>query len=164
MKTLRLLSFFLLVVGGMGFSAARAESTAPVSRGPTIQMKVDVPFNTDLIHRDEMADALFWRVRDGIRTKLRGVEIEEADGSEAAKDKPLLTLTLIHWRQNRMGDIECQFTAEYSSFDGKLSLGTFEGVTSAIVRSRGFEGEDFVKAAEDAGRNLGEVLRKQKLL
>ncbi|HWA26066.1 MAG TPA: hypothetical protein VG734_10410 [Lacunisphaera sp.] len=145
--------------------ADKGAAAATAADRPKLQMKVVAPYVIDLIQRDEIVDALFSRVRDGIRARSRDLEIVQVEeGDEPAQGKPLLTLTLIDWRQTRMGDIECRFSAEYSSFDGKLALGIFDGVTPSIVRSRGFLGEDFVKAAEDAGRSLGEALRRQKLI
>jgi hypothetical protein len=161
MKALRFLAIISLFAGGLMLSA-RAESPAATKK--SLQMQVNPPLVVDLLDRNEVADELFSRVGDGIKAVHRGVEIKEVKGDESTKGEPVLILSLINWRQTRMGDIECRFSAEYRSADGKQSLGIFEGTTSSITRSRAFAGDDFGRAAEEAGRRLGEALKKKKLI
>lgn len=163
MKTIRLLSLLSLIAGGLVFSV-RAETPAAAAGKPTLQLQVDAPYVTDLINRNDIVDALSSRVREGLARATRGLDIKELINDEPASDRPLLSVTLIRWDQTRTGDIECRFSAEYQAAGEKHSLGVFEGRTPSVMRSRGFGGEDFGRAAEDAGRELGEALRKKKLI
>ncbi len=162
MKTFRLLSVVALLTGAslLPVRAATGETAAP----PALQVRVEAPFVFDAIQQDDVADALFFRVRDGLRATHRGLEVKQVVADKVVAGEPLLTITLVHWRTTRMGDIECRFTAEYRSADGTRSLGMFEGTTSSIMRSRAFAGADFERAAEEAGRRLGRELKKQNLI
>lgn len=161
MKSIRFISVLSLLAGGL-LLPARAGEEAATAPAPLV-VRVEAPFVTDLTERDDVEHALFWRVKDAITAKHRDAKLEPAEGDIPA-GTPVLTLTLIHWRTNRMGDVECRFSAEYSSADGRRVLGHFEGMTSSIVRSRGFASQDFERAAEEAGRRLGAVLQEIKLI
>ena len=162
MKTIRLLATTaLFAVLSLMPAQVAAAGAAPKT---VLQVRVEAPFVFDIIREDDIEEALFFRVSDALRAKHRDLEIRQVDGGQADAGAPLLTISLIHWRVSRMGDIECRFAAEYHSADGRRSLGVFEGTTSSLVRTRGFASTDFERAAEDAGRRLGEALRKQGLI
>jgi len=162
MKTFRLFAMITLLAGSLALPAHMAAAdAAPKS---VLQVRVVAPFVFDAIREDDIKDTLFFRVRDALETKHRGLEVKQVDGGKADAKAPVLTLSLVNWRVTHMGDIECRFAAEYSSADGKRSLGMFEGTTSSLLRSRAFIGTDFERAAEEAGRRLGEALSKQGLI
>jgi hypothetical protein len=164
MKSLRYFLFGLIAAAGFAastFAADAATRAAPAA----LQVRVEVPFVFNPLYDDDIADTLFWHVKRslGVQEKSLAVEqIRNDDKVDAAR--PLLTITLLHWRATRMGDIECRFTAEYRTADGTKSLGLFEGTTSALMRSRAFVGRDYERAAEDAGRQLGQALRERQLI
>lgn len=163
MKSLRFLLLGLLAAGfaASTFAAGAVNKTDPAA----LQVRVQVPFVFNPLHDDDIADTLFWHVKRSLGVEEKSLAVEQVrDDDKVDATRPLLTITLLQWRSTRLGDIECRFTAEYRTADGTKSLGLFEGTTSALMRSSAFIGRDYERAAEDAGRRLGQALRERQLI
>lgn len=145
-------------------SASSANDTKTAATKPALQVQVEAPFIFDLIRETDVVDALYWQIEQALTRKDKTLKLEQIHRADEDASRPILTVTLLHWRTNRMGDVECRFTAEYRTADGTQSLGTFDGSTYAITRSRAFAGRDYENAAEDAGRQLRDTLQKRGLL
>lgn len=165
MNALRLtLSALVLTAGLVGPTHATAPAAETTATHASLQVRVEAPFVFDPLDRDDIEDALAWQIEQALSAQDKSLTVEPLDRKEADARRPLLTVTLIQWRTTRLGDVECRFSADYTTADGRQSLGVFEGNTSSLTRSRGFAGRDFEKAAEDAGRQLRHALRERGLL
>lgn len=165
MNSLRLALSALLLVAGLvspGFATPATADTTAIK--PALQVHIEAPFVFDPFQRDDVVEALAWQIEQALTAQNKAFTVEQVDPGEGDASRPLLTVTLVHWRTTRLGDVECRFTAEYRTAEGRQSLGVFEGNTSALMRSRGFAGRDFEKAAEDAGRQLRQTLQERGLL
>lgn len=165
MNSLRLALSALLLIAGLvspGFATPSATDTTAIQ--PALQLHIEAPFVFDPVQREDAVEALAWQIEQALTARNKSFTIEPIDPGERDANRPLLTVTLVHWRTTRLGDVECRFTAEYRSAEGRQSLGVFEGNTSSLMRSRVFVGRDFEKAAEDAGRQLRHTMNERGLL
>lgn len=161
MKTFRLFALITLLAGSLALPMHAAEAGSK----SVLHVQVDTPFVFDRMRADDIQDALFLRVRDALEARQKNLEVRQLDsGDRAEAGAPMLMLSLINWRVTPIGDIECRFSADYVSAVGRRSLGVFDGTTSALLRSRAFIGSDFERAATEAGRRLGDALKKQGLI
>lgn len=171
MTSLRLTLGLLVLAGTVSFtghaatvSASSTTETTNTAAKPALQVQVEAPFIFDLIRETDIVDALYWQIEQALTRKDKTLKLEQIHRTDEDASRPILTVTLLHWRTNRMGDVECRFTAEYRTADGMQSLGTFDGSTFAITRSRAFAGRDYENAAEEAGRQLRDALQKRGLI
>lgn len=164
MKSLRFLLISILISAGLSGVMPAAESAPSAPKSAALQLRVEAPFVFNALYDDDIAEALYWQVKHALTARDKTLHIDQVTRGDGDGSRPLVNVTLLQWRINRMGDIECRFMAEYRTADGTQSLGTFEGTTASIVRSRAFPARDFEKAAEEAGRQLRNALNERGLL
>lgn len=144
-------------------TAPAAETKQPAAKR-TLQVRVEAPFIFDSFYADDVADALYWQIKEAFNRRDKSLEVTQLSRDDESSGQPVLEVILTQWRTTRMGDIECRFSADYVTADGKQSLGMFDGRTVSITRSRTFIGRDFEQAAADAGRQLLATLQQRSLL
>jgi len=165
MKILRFLLGAVLLPVGLAISAAAAEPKAKESAPkPGLLISVQSPFVFDSFVRDDVEEALYYHLSRALTVKDRALVVAPLKGDDKSAGEPVLKVSLVKWRTNRIGDIECLLRAELETADGVQPLGIFLGSASAITRTRGFLGRDFERAAEDASRQLSNVLRDRGLI
>ena len=165
MKTLRLLVGASLLFAGLALSlrAVEASDNAAAPK-PGLLLAVQSPFVSDSFVRDDVEEALYYHISRVLTAKDHSLVVSPFKGDDKSGSEPVLTVSLVKWRTNRIGDIECLLSAEIRTAEGVRPLGIFLGSSSVITRTRGFLGRDFERAAEDAGRQLGSVLRDRGLI
>src|SRR5690606_19853852 len=78
----------------------------------------------------------------------------------------LLTIHLVEWRMNHMGNIDCTFTANLQTDETTRSLGVFTGMAFRWMSGPGRFGlaDSFEDAAADAIRQLYDSLARTELV
>jgi len=145
---------------------ARA-ATSPVPEADILKVQVIVPPAWHPLIDDQMGEALVDRVRDvfyraGFTQRVDEMRVVE----DPAKVPCLLTINLTEWRINRIGNIDCSFTASLRTPRGNRELGHYTHTTMQWLEGRGRFGlsRGFVEAADGALRDLYTDLMKTDLL
>lgn len=140
---LGLVSIGALLAGCASVPSADKDPLHPVR----LQVSVTVPPTMNLWRADEIAEAFGYRVctelhEEGIGGRVKYVE--SYDTADAGL--PVLAINLIEWRVNRVGNVDCTFSAVLSGPGGKKDLGLFSGSSvmlwprhDILARSDGFE-------------------------
>jgi hypothetical protein len=149
-------------------SARVGAATSPMNDRPAkLQLTVTVPPSMNLLLQEDVAEAFAYRVsaalhEQGLRGRIRYVD----RGDALAPEVPELAVMLREWRVDRLGSVNCIFTADLKTRAGERRLGIFSG-TSMMTWSRRdwFERQQgFEDAAQDALDNLGRKLKETGLL
>ena len=132
-------------------------SAAGSKEAPSLQVKIETPTVIDLLRESDIHDAFLSQIDTAFRRsgfEGRIVEIDDVD--TAADDIPLLQLRLIDWERGHTGQVECRFTAELTTLDGRTTpLGSFNGRAMSWGRNDRFTlSKAFEDAAIDAIRDL----------
>lgn len=163
MKTLLRLSWLsaaLLVFAGC---ATTRQPPSP----DTVNVLVNLPPTTSLIYADRIAEVFTDEVRHVFNQAGFNRPVENIHRSENAEAAPyLLTINLMEWRFDRIGNIECTFTAELKTPRGTRDLGVFSGLSLGMSRSPGWWGlvDSFDEAAQSTLIDLARAIAKSELL
>ena len=139
-------------------------ASVPAQKDPLhpvrLQVSVTVPPTMNLWRSDEIAEAFGYRVcsqlhEEGIGGRLKYVEsYDDVDATI-----PTLSINLIEWRVNRVGNVDCTFGAVLSGPLGKKDLGLFSGSSFMLwPRHDIFARSD---SFEDAAHSAMEELSKR---
>lgn len=159
------LSFYLVLVAAALVSgcATASQSAADNGRPVRLQLTVGVPPSMSILYEEEVADAFAYRVssilhEQGFRGRIRYVD----RWSKPDPATPVLAVELREWRVDRVGFVDCTFTAALRSADGEKSLGLFTGTSLMTWRRRDWfaRAEGFEDAARDAITNLAARLEE----
>jgi hypothetical protein len=107
--------------------------------GPTILVDVRVPIMWRPLLEDDIEKAFSERLelvfRDrGFTGRLR--VIDDAERKQPRANLNILTLHLLEWRVDRLGSVQCRFTAVVRTATGEKELGTFAATSWLMDRSR----------------------------
>ena len=132
-----------------------------------LNVQVNLPPTASLIYADRIADTFTDEVRHVFRQVGFNRPIEDirfVDNPNASSQ--LLTINLMDWRFDRIGNIECTFTAELTTPRGTQNFGVFSGLSLGISRSPGWWGmvDAFDEAAQRALVDLAREVVKSELL
>jgi hypothetical protein len=148
-------------------AATPTRSTTAAHRPIRLQMTVDVPPTMNLLVQEDVAEAFAYRVsaalhEQGLRGRIRYVE----RGDTLAPDVPVLAVMLREWRVDRLGSVDCVFTANLQTPAGSRNLGAFSGTAMMRWSRPGWydRQQDFEEAAQDALSNLGRRIMQTGLL
>lgn len=138
-------------------------SAAGSKEAPSLQVKIETPTVIDLLQENDIHDAFLSQLDTAFRRsgfEGRIVEIDDVDN--AASDIPLLQLRLIDWEKGHAGMVECRFTADLTTMDGRTTpLGSFSGRAMSWGRNDRFTlSKAFEDAAIDAIRELYRDIKK----
>ncbi len=141
--------------------------TAKANRPVRLQVTVDVPPSIDILRDDDIAEAFAYRVssalhEQGIKGRIRYVEF----GDDLTAGAPVLAIMLREWRVDRIGGVNCIFSATLKNGSTSKELGLFSGSSMMIWSRRDWYArqEGFEDAAADALNNLGARVLKSGLL
>lgn len=133
----------------------------------TLKVQVNVPPSWNVLLDDRVSEAFVDRVRDVFArdgfdrpvTEVRYVE-------DPAKLPYLLTINLTEWRINRLGMIDCTFTASLQTPNGTRQLGVYTNTTMRWFGGPGRWGlsRTFDEAAEGAIHDLCRDIAKTEML
>jgi hypothetical protein len=167
MKLPHSLRFAWVILGSLllVLPARAATPSAPVPG--TLKVQVIVPPTWNTLVDDHISAGLVDRVRDVFYRAGFDRPIEEVRYVEdPAKDEYLLTINLVDWRMNRIGNVDCTFSASLRTPRGTRDLGLYNNTSMLWFRGLGRFGlsQSFDEAAEGAIRDLCIAVQKSELL
>lgn len=158
----------LALTGTLAVAAPAAAGNSPeVVREPTtLQLKVELPPHFDLFYERDVAEALSQRVSEAFARRGYDGRVDDVFYKEDVKtDRPVLTLSLIRWRRNAAGFVDCTFTAEIRGTDGSIErLGIFTGSEVSFGRTLWDLRDAYEGSARNAADQLWNTLVKRDLL
>ena len=118
MNTLK--RILVLGVSCAALVASAAPDYAKAPRPVRMLVTVSVPPSMNMIRDDDVADAFAYRVAAALHEQgfSGGINYVRA-GDETKTDVPALEINLVEWRVDRMGNVDCTFTASLSGPLGK---------------------------------------------
>lgn len=150
--------------------AADAKKTAP--KPADLQVIVDVPPTWRPFLEDDIAEALFYRLKEVFGRRGYKGEIAQLTSFDAeAKAVPVLRLNLTEWRVDRAGNAQCTLSATLKTAAGEKDLGLATGTALFWPRGnrwgiqRQMETADALEdAADSALRDLYSAVAKTGLV
>ncbi len=95
---------------------------------PSLLISVSVPPVWDPMRESDVADAFYSRIATAMERAGYKGKIVSADRFDAAKSgTTVLEITVMRWRPERTGNVECTFSAGLNSGRSRQSLGLFSG-------------------------------------
>jgi hypothetical protein len=155
------------VIGAALLACAGCATTRQPTSLDTVSVQVNLPPTASLVYSDWIADAFTDTVRSvfhqaGFQRPIENIRyVDQPDATPY-----LLTINLMEWRFNPVGNIDCTFTAELSTPRGTRNLGVYSGTSLRISRSPGPWGlaDAFDEAAQGAIVDLLRAVVKSELL
>jgi hypothetical protein len=134
--------------------APAAEAKKPAAKPADLQVFVNVPPTWRPFLDDDVAEALFYRLKDVFhRRGYHGELVQLTAFDAAAKDVPALQLNLTEWRVDRIGNAQCTLAATLKTATGEKSLGLASGTAMLWIHGNrwGFNHQvETADALEDA--------------
>lgn len=165
MKRFNLLTFAWAWLG-LFFLSGCATTQTPDVPG-TLAVHVNVPPHWNVFLEDRIAEAFTDQVRDVFHNAGFDKPVKEVRYFEDVDRAPyLLTIHLDEWRINRVGMIDCTFTAELKTPETTKQLGVYTHTTMRWFGGPGRFGlaRSFEEAADGAIRDLCNDVAKTELL
>jgi hypothetical protein len=152
--------------------APAADAKKPAPKPADLQVIVDVPPTWRPFLEDDIAEALFYRLKDVFGRRDYKGEIAQLTTFDAeTKDVPVLRLNLTEWRVDRTGNAQCTLTASLKTAAGEKNLGLATGTALFWPRGdrwslhRQMETADALEdAADNAMRELYDAVAKSGLV
>jgi len=148
-------------------ASAEDDASSKEAKVGTLQIQVNVPPTWRPLWEDRVTDAFVSYLTDVFRRQGYKGEFDQV----SAFDEPsagccLLTIHLIEWEMNHVGNIDCTFTADLQSKDSTRNLGVFSGMAFRWVGGPGRFGlaDAFGDAAEEASRQLYDRVARTELV
>jgi hypothetical protein len=170
MKAIRYLGLFSAAAALFLATACTQTPATPlvaVNGVPPLQVQVVVPPSWRPMFDENVSDALASHIidvfqREGFRGNLSEVALHEEPTGAA----DLLTVRLMEWRGDALGNINCTFAATIQTPQGSRDLGIFNGTGFRWMSGLGRFGlaETFGDAADDATRDLYRALASSHLV
>lgn len=108
--------------------APAADAKKPAPKPADLQVIIDVPPTWRPFLEDDIAEALFYRLKDVFRQRGYKGELAQLTTFDAeTKDVPTLRLNLTEWRVDRTGNAQCTLTASLNTAAGEKNLGLASG-------------------------------------
>src|SRR4051812_2805672 len=164
MKTIvRLVSVCAAIAAFAGCATMQYQPSSP----DTVNVLVNLPPTASLIYADRIADAFTDEVahvfsQAGFKRPVENIRY--VDNPDSASS--LLTINLMEWRFDRIGNIECTFTADLKTPLGSRHLGVYSDTSLRLSRTPGPWGvaDAFDEAAQGAIVDLLRAVVKSDLL
>lgn len=154
-------------VCGLLLALSGCATTQPSEVPGTLKVAVNVPPSWNMLLDDRVSEAFTDQVREVFRRAGFDRPVQEVRYPEDPEKLPyLLTINLVDWRINRIGNIDCTFSATLETPRGKHDLGLYTNTTMLWFGGIGRWGlaRSFEEAAEGAIHNLCEAVAKSELL
>ena len=142
-------------------------TTEPVEVPGTLKVHVSVPPSWNLLFEDRISEAFVDHMREVFHHRGFDRPVEEVRFVEDPTKEPyLLTINLTEWRINRIGNIDCTFTASLQTPDETRHLGVYTNMSMRWFGGPGRFGlsRSFEEAAEGAIEDLYNDIAKTELL
>lgn len=160
----KILCFSWLVAALAGLAGC---ATTPRPQTPdTVNVAVNLPPTASLIWEDRIADAFTDEIRHVFTEAGFTRPIENIRFVDNPTAPNLLTVNLMEWHFDSLGNITCTFTASLQTPRGTRNLGVYTDTSLRISRSPGWwgVGDAFSEAAEGAIADLVRAVVKSELL
>lgn len=152
--------------------APAADAKKPAPKPADLQVMVDVPPTWRPFLEDDIAEALFYRLKEVFGRRGYQGEIAQLTTFDAeARDVPILRLNLTEWRVDRTGNAQCTMSATLKTAAGEKNLGLATGTALFWPRGnrwsihRQVETADALEdAADSAMRDLYNAVAKSGLV
>lgn len=135
--------------------------------GTILQVHVDIPPTPQPTAERDVGERFVNAMADtfrqlGFAGKVRHVD----DLDKKQDDAPVLRINLTDWSTDRVGNINCRFSATLETGGAKRELGVFDGMSSGLMAGPGRFGASraFDNAADNATRQLFDALAKTELI
>jgi hypothetical protein len=155
-------------------AAPAADAKKSDAKPADLQVMVDVPPTWRPFLDDDIAEALFYRLRNVFKSRgYKGEVVQLTSADKEMKELPLLRLNLTEWRIDRVGNAQCTMTATLTTSAGEKSLGLATGTAMFWPSSSGgrwslnrqMETADALEdAADSAMREVYEAVAKSGLV
>ena len=162
----------LAALAAFALIAPAAETKKAPPKPADLQVLIDIPPTWRPFLDDDIAEALYFRVREVFRQRgYKGELAQLTRFDEAKPDVPTLQLNLTEWRIDRIGNAQCTMTAQLKTSAAEKSLGLATG--TALFWSHGdrwtvarqMETADALEdAANNAAREVYEAVAKSGLV
>ncbi|MBI2510710.1 MAG: hypothetical protein HYV96_01910 [Opitutae bacterium] len=158
------------LIAGVVTAAASSQAAAPDAKGMKIadlQLQINVPPTWRPFLDDDIAESLAGILTDTFKRRgYTGIVDYIEEGRRAPNpDLPLLTLNLIQWRIDRIGNAECTLNAELAvPGNAKRELGIVTQTRLTWIQERGrygFRRFEIADALEDAATEAMRELFKR---
>jgi hypothetical protein len=160
-------SLLFAVLGFLGLFVTSCASVPQAEIPGTLKVQVNMPPTLHYLAEDRIATAMTDRVREVFQRQGFDRPVEEIRPVEDSSRAPyLLTINLTEWRVDRLGNIDCAFSAELRTPAATRSFGPYTNTALRIAYGSGRFGwaRGFEDAADGALRNLClDVLRAELL-
>ncbi len=163
----------LLVAFGTfaAFSPAAAASKSP-PKPADLQVIVDVPPSWRPFLDDDVAEALFYRLKEVFsRRGYKGEIVQLSAGEAGNKATPTLQLGLTEWRLDRTGNAQCMMSANLKTPAGEKNLGLVTGTALFwphgnrwSIHRQAETADALEDAADSALRDLYRIVAKTGLI
>ncbi len=108
--------------------APAADAKKPAPKPADLKVIVDVPPTWRPFLEDDIAEAIFYRLKNVFRQRGYKGEVQQLTTFDAeTKDVPTLRLNLTEWRVDRTGNAQCTLTASIKTAAGEKNLGLATG-------------------------------------
>jgi len=157
---------WILLCGALLALSGCATTQQPEVPG-TLKVAVNVPPTWNILLDDRISEAFTDRVRDVFHNAGFDRPVEEVRYPEDSEKLPyLLTINLVEWRINRIGNIDCTFSASLRTPQGTRDLGLYTNTTMRWFGGIGRWGlaRSFEEAAEGAIHDLCDKVVKSEML
>lgn len=149
-----------------------ADAKKAPAKPADLQIIVDVPPTWRPFLDDDIAEALFYRLKNVFNQRgYKGEMVQLTSFDTESKQIPLLRLSLTEWRVDRVGNAQCTMTASLSTSAGEKNLGLATGTAlfwshgSRWSMSRQMDTADALEdAADSAAREVHEAVAKSGLV
>lgn len=167
MKRITLFLWFAVgaVLAGCATSHTQ-QNTAANNRPVRMQLTVDLPASMFTIYDQEIAEAFAYRVASILHEQGFRGRIKYIDDGNFVPNAPVLAVNLQEWRVDRIGNVDCTFTAAIRGPRGEQRLGIFSGTAIMIWPRRDWyaRAEGFEDAARQAITELADRLEQSGVL
>lgn len=152
--------------------APAADAAKAVSKPADLQVVIDIPPSWRPFLEDDIAEALFFRVRHVFRRQgYKGEVVQLTRFDDATPNVPTLQLNLTEWRIDRVGNAQCTMTVSLMTGAAEKSLGFATGTAIFWPQgrrwtfSRQLETADALEdAADNAAKQVYDAVARSGLL
>jgi hypothetical protein len=161
--------FTALLVGAIfaGCSSSPTRTNTSDHRPARLQLVVTVPPSMSIIRDEEISEAFAYRVssilhEQGFRGRIKYLD----EGESPEPNVPVLEVGLREWRVDRIGNVDCTFTASLKSPRENKNLGIFSGTSMMTWSRRDWfaRADGFEEAARDAITDLASRIEQSGLM
>lgn len=132
-------------------------AAAKPAENPTLAVKIETPSVFDISAERDIAESLWGHLDTAFRRSGFDGKVALVDNlDKETLDVPTVSLRVTDWTTRRTGIVECRFTAELATPDGKVeNLGSFRGSAMRWANDTRFAADRaYESAAVDAMREL----------